>query len=438
MRRFRLSGLPGYVFAMAAFAAAPTVCAGNASASTYQLLHSFCQGGSCQDAGSPQDGLLRDSDGNLFGAANGGGANGHGAVFELKFNSSTQQYHYLILHNFCAQANCADGAFPDSPLIMDIDGNLYGTTTQGGAANLGIIFKLFHHSNYYTLHVLHDFCTAPACEDGSIPVSGLTYRGQQTGAPYDGVSPLYGATERTDSAGDGTGVVYQLRGGLHHYKVLHTFCLTDCADGEFPSALALDRHGHLFGVTEIGGVNSHGVIFELHPNTLEFDVLYNFCSRTNCADGDEPDLRQMPVQDSTGALYGTTFAGGRHDMGTVWKFKPLTHKLAVLYNFCSQANCADGAFPRAGVTLGPAGEIYGETPQGGRCDVSGGCGVVFALQGGTYSLLHSFCADGDPCPTDGAEPFGGLLRDPSGTLFGVTAFGGTNLVRGGTAFRVTP
>jgi len=85
--------------------------------------------------------------------------------------------------------------------------------------------------------------------------------------------------------------------------------------------------------------------------------------------------------------------------------------------------------------------VFGTTPNGGTCNVGNGCGVVFELQGTTYTLLHSFCADGDPCAADGAQPFGGLVRDPSGTLFGVNEFGGGGsggLLRGGTAFSVAP
>ena len=434
-----LTGVFGHIFAAAAFAAAVTAGAGSASASQYQLIHPFCQAANCADGRNPQDGLVRDSDGNFFGTGNRGGATGHGAVFELKFNSTTQQYHYRVLHNFCSRVNCADGAFPDSPLIIDTDGNLYGTATQGGKSNFGVIFRLVRSENY-KLHVLHNFCATPGCQNGSIPISGLTYEGQQTGAPYDGITRLYGSTERTDFGGDGSGVVYELR-GLKHYVVLHSFCLTDCTDGQFPSGLAIDHGRHLYGVTTNGGTANGGVLFEIHPALKTLSVLYNFCSKPACADGNQPDSRQAPVRDSQGRIYGTTFVGGKHDMGTVWRFGPHQGKLAVLYNFCSQASCADGAFPRAGVTLGSGGEIFGETPQGGTCDVGGGCGVVFELQGTTYTLLHSFCADGDPCAADGAGPFGGLVLDPLGTLFGVTEFGGGaggSLSSGGTVFSVVP
>jgi uncharacterized repeat protein (TIGR03803 family) len=151
-------------------------------------------------------------------------------------------------------------------------------------------------------------------------------------------------------------------------------------------------------------------------------------------------LRQTLVRDSGGNFYGTAYTGGAHDLGTVWKFQPRKRKLTVLYDFCSQAGCADGQNPRQGVTLEPGGELFGATPSGGTCDI-GGCGVVFELQDSTYTLLHSFCADGNPCAADGAQPFGGLLLDPSGTLFGVTAWGGGGaggLIRGGTAFSITP
>jgi uncharacterized repeat protein (TIGR03803 family) len=441
MRVGNFSGVLGQTSAAAAFVAALIVCPGSAPAAQYKLLHAFCQQGSCQDGRNPQDSLIRDSDGNFYGAANAGGTNDHGAVFELTFNSSTQQYDYQILYSFCALAGCADGAFPDSPLIMDTDGNLYGTATQGGAAGVGIIYKLVK-SEGYALHVLHNFCATSGCQNGSIPESGLSYEGQQTGALYDGISPLYGTTLRTDARGDGSGVAYELksRGGFI-YRLLHSFCLTDCNDGQFPSSLTFDSHGRLYGVAENGGATGGGVLFKLLPIKRQLKVFYHFCSQAACADGGQPDLRQALVRDSAGNIYGTTFGGGTQGMGTVWKFQPHKRKLSVLYNFCSQANCADGAFPRAGVTLGPGGELFGATPSGGSCNVGGGCGVVFELKDSTYTLLHSFCADGDPCAADGDGPLGTLLLDPSGTLFGTTEFGGGGaggIIRGGTAFNVTP
>jgi uncharacterized repeat protein (TIGR03803 family) len=290
--------------------------------------------------------------------------------------------------------------------------------------------------------VLHNFCHTSGCQDGSVPLSGLSYEGQQTGALYDGISPLYGTTLHTDDRGDGSGVAYELkpRGGFI-YRLLHTFCLTDCKDGQFPSALTFDSRGRLYGVAETGGTIGGGVLFKLLPIKRQLKVLYNFCSQAACADGGQPDLRQTLVRDSSGNIYGTASGGGAHGSGTVWKFRPRGRKFTVLYDFCSQASCADGASPRAGVTLGSGGEVFGTTPNGGTCDIGNNCGVVFELKDGTYTLLHSFCADGDPCAADGAQPFGALVLDPSGTLFGTTNWGGGGaggLTRGGTAFSVTP
>jgi len=448
MRDSRLSGVLGHSSMTAAIAAGLAFCPISAPAAQYDLIHAFCQQGNCEDGRNPEAGLIRDNDGNFYGTAAVGGANDHGAAFELTFNSTTQQYDYQILYNFCALAGCTDGAYPEAPLIMDIHGNLYGTTSQGGAANLGTIFKLVR-SEGYAVHVLHDFCATQDCEDGSLPETGLTYPGQQTGALYDGRSQLFGTTLRTDSRADGSGVAYVLRNmpnqGGYHYEVLHSFCLTDCADGQFPSALTIDDHTHLYGVAEGGGAagDGHaGVLFKIRPHRKELKVLYDFCSQAGCTDGYEPAFRQALVRDSGRNIYGTTLGGGTQGLGTVWKFAP--HHgggtLNVLYNFCSQANCADGTSPQFGVTLGPAGEVFGTTPDGGTCDV-GNCGVVFELQGSTYTLLHSFCADGDPCAADGAKPFGALVLDPSGTLFGVADWGGGGaggLTRGGTAFSVTP
>ncbi len=150
--------------------------------------------------------------------------------------------------------------------------------------------------------------------------------------------------------------------------------------------------------------------------------------------------RQRPsaglVQGVDGDFYGTTFAGG-HDYGTVFKIS-LTGTLTMLYSFCAQGACLDGNGP-SGLLLGPDGNFYGTTINGGArdpdCRLSYGCGTVFQITPtGTLTTLYSFCAH-TGC-ADGGEPLAGVIQAGNGDLYGTTNRGGAN--GGGTVFKITP
>ena len=155
-------------------------------------------------------------------------------------------------------------------------------------------------------------------------------------------------------------------------------------------------------------------------------TLYRFCSQSNCADGATPYAGL--IMDGAGNLYGTTLGNGTINQGVVFQLTPDQTGTAwtetVLYRFCSQTNCADGAYPEAGLIMDEAGNLYGTTYYGGI----GGSGVVFRLtpdQTGTAwteTVLYSFCSQTD-C-ADGATPSAGLIMDRAGNLYGTTAFGG--------------
>jgi uncharacterized repeat protein (TIGR03803 family) len=143
-------------------------------------------------------------------------------------------------------------------------------------------------------------------------------------------------------------------------------------------------------------------------------VIYSFCSQSACTDGANP-LWVVPGKD--GKFYGTTYNGGANNVGTVFKISS-AGKLKTLHSFCSQSGCADGYGPRAGLELGSDGDFYGTTYYGGSPLNDG---TVFKITpAGKLTTLHSF--DG----ADGANPIGSLGQDTNGSFYGTTGFGGTS------------
>jgi uncharacterized repeat protein (TIGR03803 family) len=204
--------------------------------------------------------------------------------------------------------------------------------------------------------------------------------------------------------------------------VLHSFCAQKrCADGLFPNGpLVFDQKGNLYGTTWQGGVYDKGVVFKISPKGKE-TVLYSFCGLHNCPDGANPS--GSLVFDQKGNLYGTTNSGGALGGGTVFKLTAEGEE-TVLYGFCKQNNCADGAWPR-GLIFDQNGNLYGTTSYGGDPTCSNGCGVAFKLTPkGKYTILHSFCAR-SKC-TDGEYPNAGLIFDEKGYLYGTTNQGGVS------------
>jgi uncharacterized repeat protein (TIGR03803 family) len=260
------------------------------TANNYTVLYNFCSLVGCSDGLHPlTGGLYRDSDGNLYGTAGGGGAYGQGVVFKLDTDNN-----YSILYNFTGGA---DGSTPFSGVVRDSNANLYGTTAYGGTAGVGVAYKL---SPSGKLTVLHTFTGGL---DGSIPTAGLI---------FDSSGNLYGTAEGGGAGGQG--VVFKLtRTGQQ--TVLYNF--TGGADGAEPSygPLIRDSAGNLYGTAESGGTGGGGVVYQLDTaNSLH--ALYSF---TGGADGGRPCAGLS--RDSAGNLYGTTFSGGSAGYGVAYKLK---------------------------------------------------------------------------------------------------------------------
>jgi uncharacterized repeat protein (TIGR03803 family) len=200
------------------------------------------------------------------------------------------------------------------------------------------------------------------------------------------------------------------------YKVLHAFQGTP--DGAAPNAGLLLDKTVVYGTTyQGGGPNDAGTVFRIVGNGREA-ILHRFGLHA------PPGYRAGPegnvIIDGSGNLYGTTFEGGAMRLGTVFKLDPKRHQ-TVLHSFSG----ADGGYPYAGLIRDAAGDIYGTTEGGGdlSCGPGGtGCGTVFKIDTkNRETVLYVFTGG-----TDGAQPYGGLVRDSTNNLYGTTVSGGTS------------
>jgi len=416
-------------------------CIAPTTAATFTDLRSFCSQTGCPDGNYPTATLVADSAGDLFGTTALGGTAAWGTIFEFVPNGKGG-YKFKLLHSFCAQANCADGSDPIAGLVIDSAGNLYGTTKFGGAQNGGTAFELVRSGGKKHFKLLHSFCAQGlACADGSLPMyEGLTYQGAATGMPYDGTSPLYGTTLYGGENNAGfSGTVYELKPGSgkkwKERVIYQFFAQTNCVDGSQPhNGLVVDASGNLYGITYGGGSsNGDGTVFELSPGKGAWSetVLYNFCSQANCADGANPE--SVLALDASGDLLGTATSGGANQEGVLYSLVPNggSSQYSVLYNFCSQANCADGTSPMGRLALNAAGDIFGTALAGGSANF----GTIWELSAGTLTVLHTFCSGGGNC-ADGQWPVGGIMLDTSQNLFGTASEGGSYGY--GAVFELTP
>jgi len=347
------------------------------------VLYSFTGG---TDGGAPIAGVVRDSAGNLYGTAGGGIVSacfgGCGVVYKLDTTGRE-----TVLYTFTGGA---DGANPSAGVTGDSAGNLYGTTSGGGLANAGVVYKL-DKAGHET--VLYSF-TGGA--DGGIPWTGVL---------RDSKGNLYG----TASSG-GTpccaGVVFKVSASGQE-TVLYTF--TGGTGGSYPNGVIRDSAGNLYGTTGGGGTANVGMVYMLDAAGQE-TVLYGF---PGPADGSYPYAGV--IRDSAGNLYGTTVSGGPANAGVVYKLDARGHE-TVLYSFTGGADGGGtgGAGPWAGVIRDSAGNLYGTTGGGGQYNY----GVVYKLDTvGHETVLHAFTG------ADGSEP-NGVILDSDGNLYATTFFGG--------------
>ena len=431
---------------VAACAAASALAPALASES---VVYSFKSG---TDGALPEAGLISDQQGVLYGTTVSGGTPSCGTVFKLTPPSSGAgikgEWTDSVLYSFCSQSDGIDGADPASSLVLGPRGALYGTTTFGGSLGYGTVFKLTPPASGQTLWtetVLYNF---QGGTDGAYPSSDLIFG--EDGALYGTASG--GGTSNCGTYGCGTVFKLTPPAGVQTQwteTVLYSFCpQIGCSDGKGPLAgLIFDQQGALYGTTAGGGSSTNGTVFQLTPpaagQTLWTEtVLYSFCLQTNCTDGAQPYAGL--IFDRQGALYGTTGLGGSDGNGTVFKLTPPASGQTlwtetVLYRFLGSAG-SDGSSPYAGVIFDNDGALYGTTYGGGSSSCYDGCGTLFKLTpaAGQTQWTESVLRTFAGGSSDGATLRGGLIVGPDGALYGTTYDGGSAANGGngyGTVFR---
>jgi len=219
-------------------------------------LYSFCLD-TCPAGTKPMAGVTLDANGNVFGTAVKGGQFKQGVAYELADSGGT--WTYSDVHDFCASKKCHDGAVPTNALVSDTLGNFYGTASAGGEhQNAGVIFKLAPDGTYTPVY---NFCTLHNCADGALPQTDLL---MASGGTLYGVT-TNGGGNNIDYNFAGGGTVFAFNGST--LETLYSFCaLKDCRDGEYPvGGLIMDAQGNLFGTASGGGKHGRGVVFELSP-----------------------------------------------------------------------------------------------------------------------------------------------------------------------------
>jgi uncharacterized repeat protein (TIGR03803 family) len=296
-----------------------------------------------------------DAAGNLYGVASTGtGPAENGTVFKVTASGT-----FSVIHRFQG----TDGAYPDSPLLIDGSGNLYGTTSRGGLYGYGNVFEMTPSG---TETVLYSF-TGGA--DGGAPDSNLL---------RDGVGNLYGTAAVGGAAAgySGFGVVFKLTPSGTE-SVLYAFCTSSgCTDGKYPGSLVRAASGDFYGTTTEGGTTGQGTVFGINAAGDEI-MLYDFCSAgtaSNCPDGSIP---VGPALALGGNVYGTTESGGLgsdyfSDPGVIFEISPAGVE-TLLYSFPS--SYALGGNPESGVIADSEGNLYGTFYTGG----STGGGGIFKL-----------------------------------------------------------
>lgn len=376
---------------------------------TEQPVYSFT---SLTDGAAPSQPLVLASDGNYYGTAQLGGANGYGTVFKVDSSGAV-----TLLHDFTG----TDGANPLGVLVEGSDGYSYGTTNWGGTYNEGTIFKMDSSGNLSTLY------SFTGGSDGGDVEAGLTLG-------TDGY--FYGVTFQGGAYGAGT--VFRVD-SLGNLNTLYSF--TGGTDGFGPgSSLIQAADGNFYGTTEAGGnlsceiwpIAGCGTIFKVDA-TGHLSTLYSFTGGT---DGANPSEALMQAAD--GEFYGTTLFGGDPSCsvsgytgcGTIFKITS-AGSFKLIHEF---SGGTEGGVPFSSLIQAGDGDFYGTATAGGdlSCAVyaSGenyptytGCGTVFKMDSvGNVTALYSFKGS----PNDGSNPFATLIEGPDGFLYGTTRWGGAD------------
>ena len=271
-----------------------------ASGITFNLLYSFTGD---NDGANPLSGLVADRTGNLYGTTQFGGPNNTGSVYKITTSGAITPLHDFGEVDGSTNLEDTDGGDPVGALVLGNDGNLYGTSYEGGAFGSGTIFQISPSGVFNTIYSF-------SSDDNSSSAS--------TSGNTDGAGPL--------------------------------------------AALTLGSDGNFYGTTQFGGTYDSGTVFKLSVNgtTGSLQTLYSFSSDLDAngnptGNSDGANSQAPVVFDSQGNLYGTTFYGGANDLGVIFKLNPSNSQLTTLHTFSNIDNNgdnSDGYNPYAALVLG--------------------------------------------------------------------------------------
>jgi uncharacterized repeat protein (TIGR03803 family) len=345
---------------------------------------------------------------------------------------------FTVLHSFTGGQ---DGGVPFAGLARDAAGNLYGTTFQNGTHETGTVFRLVFKNNTWIFAPLYEFTGGT---DGGWPVAKPTI------AP-DGT--LYGTTlggglNDSECQGDG----YQGCGVVFHLVPRPTTCpisncpwnetvaysFTGVTDGWNPRGEVVFNQGSMYGTTYFGGTSTNcsyfgcGTVFELTNSGGHWSEtqVYSFAAGS---DGAYPTA--SVVFDTNVRAYGTTSNGGggsncQNGCGTVFALTPSRGGWteSILYAF---QGGSDGSAPWGGLITDSSGHVYGATVNGPL----GTCGLAYELAPSGGNWAFNTVVD-FPLGGCGAGSFASLVKDAAGNLYGTTENGGANGL--GSVFKLTP
>jgi len=389
-----------------------------AQAQTYTVLYSFA---GPTDGTNPLAGLTMDHAGNLYGTTSAGAGGGWGSVYRLMRSGSN--WSFFLLYTFRGYEG-NDGGGPYSRVTIGPDGALYGATHSGGNGQgcrelhgCGTVYKvepkLGGIFGPWQETVLYQFGTY----DGSDPLYGDVV--------FDQAGNLYGATR--DGGADLLGAVYELtpNNGSWTESVVNSF---DGLDGSTPlTGPSIDGAGNLYGTTSAGGIDGLGAVYQLQPSGSSWveKVLQSFQFGN---DGLTPT--SSIILDPADDLYGATQAGGAGGTGTVFELMPVgggSWNFSTLFSF--EGSSVGGSYRT--LAMDGAGNFYGTT----AADGASRQGSVFKLTRSNgvwiYTSLHDFTGG-----ADGGYPYGSLIFDASGNIYGTASTGGAN--GNGVVFQITP
>jgi len=368
-------------------ASAAVLCAASlAPAQTVNTIYSFA-GNSTSGATPWYVTLVQGTNGNLYGTTYNGGKGLFGTIFNVTTSGSQK-----IIYSFAGTTGTThDGANPTGGLTLSTDGNFYGTTQQGGTYSMGTAFKVTPTGALTILHNFNGFI------DGAFP----------WGPPIlasDG--NFYGTT--SGGGINGNGIVYKMTTSGTVTK-LYKFDVTHGASPIAPPTQGTD--GFLYIPVAEGGSSFCGTIIKLSTAGVLSNT-YSF----PCGSGGSFPIGPL-VQASNGNFYSTTQDGGSNGEGTIYQVTP-SLVVTVLHSF--GATFGDGTFPGAGLLLATDGNYYGSTSDGG----ASGDGTLFNTStSGTYADLYSF---NNTVNLTQMSPLAPPIQATNGILYGLTEFGGTS------------